>query len=275
MGDSKFDYVKFYHENTYVVHKLDELTEITVKSNIHDFIEYFEEYVKDFSWKINRSDEAFTKDVKLIGILDKLKEAKEEIDIHKLWVLTVFIYRYILLVDFALLKPTIQDELGLLKEFSNINTISFSNSNHAVTVTNKELIRIVQNTLVEVDEESFPKNSYEIHSVKSIEEISDKRVIDYCFAYAFKFFLTGYFPDAIRRKNAEVSIGEQELILRVMHLVGFYRDTPKTHTYRRLMSDFKGFTLQRTINIISDDKGYERAIELTMVKWKDWRKYNL
>lgn len=161
---------------------------------------------------------------------------------------------------FILLKPTVKDIIGEVKEAKEVTITNADGTK--VSVTSKKLVDEMVKAISAVD-----NKIYEIEKIVRIDEITNNVVMQSKFVTAIAYFLKRYFPDARRRKNCcKVSEPEQRLILRML---AHFELAPKNYTlsssrFRQLISYFDTlYKNEAKIPLMG-------TLKLTVVKYEDW-----
>lgn len=197
--------------------------------------------------------------------LSKLQDELEEkvgirIEFVNFFTLCSFVDALIREQYFILLKPTVKDIIGEIKDAKEI-TITKANGTK-VSVSSKNLVDGIIKAISTVD-----NKMYEIEKIVRIDEITNNVVMQSKFVTAIAYFLKRFFPDARRRKNCcVVSEPEQRLILRMLT---HFELAPKNYTltssrFRQLISYSDALVKNEAhIPLMGTHK-------LTPVKYEDW-----
>lgn len=206
-------------------------------------------------------------DSKLSKLQNELETEGKQVCMFNLFILAMFLVmrgksRYVFL-----LKPRIQETLS---ELDNVTKITFTNADGTTTEsTNSTLIKEVMKTL-EAQKTSDSK-SYKIEKIVSWAQLSNKSVLQSYFVHDLTIFLNRYFPMK-RKKDAQVSTKEVELILYLMKLVDLSKEELTNKRYWQLMATYEKISHQATDIGQFRINGTDRLIPLIFIPYEAWSK---
>lgn len=133
-----------------------------------------------------------------------------------------------------LLKPTIQETLSALGEVSKI---TFTHKDGTTVESSSEtLIKEIRNAL-EANKEC-DAHTYQVEKIVTWDKVANNSVMQSYFVHDLSVFLNQYFP-VKRKKDAQVSTKEVELILYLMKLFGLSKEELTNKRYWQLMNTYK------------------------------------
>ena len=222
-----FHYLEFYEAN---IHPYDEFTINERSERIYQgcTAQNFFQSHKDGFQKIIP---LILNDSKLSKLQNELESEGKQVCMFNLFILAMFLVmrgksRYVFL-----LKPRIQETLSAL---NNVTKITFTNADGTTTEsTSSTLIKAIMETLE--SQKTSDCKSYEIERIVSWDQLSNKSVLQSYFVHDLTVFLNRYFPMK-RKKDAQVSTKEVELILYLMKLVDLSKEELTNKRYWQLMA---------------------------------------
>ncbi|WP_302457845.1 hypothetical protein [Mediterranea massiliensis] len=258
-----FHYLEFYEAN---IHPYDEFTinERSERINQGCMAQDFFQSHKDGFQKIIP---LILNDSKLSKLQNELESEGKQVCMFNLFILAMFLVmrgksRYVFL-----LKPRIQETLSAL---NNVTQITFTNADGTTTEsTNSTLIKEVMKTL-EAQKTSDSK-SYKIEKIVSWAQLSNKSVLQSYFVHDLTIFLNRYFPMK-RKKDAQVSTKEVELILYLMKLVDLSKEELTNKRYWQLMATYEKISHHTTDMGQFRINGTDRLIPLIFIPYEAWSK---
>ncbi len=258
-----FHYLEFYEAN---IHPYDEFTinERSERINQGCMAQDFFQSHKDGFQKIIPH---ILNDSKLSKLQNELESEGKQVCMFNLFILAMFLVmrgksRYVFL-----LKPRIQETLSAL---NNVTQITFTNADGTTTEsTNSTLIKEVMKTL-EAQKTSDSK-SYKIEKIVSWAQLSNKSVLQSYFVHDLTIFLNRYFPMK-RKKDAQVSTKEVELILYLMKLVDLSKEELTNKRYWQLMATYEKISHHTTDMGQFRINGTDRLIPLIFIPYEAWSK---
>lgn len=204
--------------------------------------------IDDNKCRLLLSEEVFVKDSTLAQYLEK-----EELDAFKLWRLSVLLYAMIMACNVAELSVSVADQyLDLFNhlndgmEIVNIEVVGrlptetkkgkSQTKTKRFTITNQLVVNKIKQVYLEQQDDVITVDNFQHYTIKRIttmNEIANKRILNYYFAQELKAFLTKY-------KGGKMSSNRKKLVLYVLYLFGRFKNNVPINTdnYRTLMSDY-------------------------------------
>lgn len=214
-------------------------------------VDYVNTIVIEDSKKIKQllSEEYFVNNKNLHRYLGKL-------DSRKLWKLSVLLYTLIAQSPVAEISLTVADEY--IKLFNSIHkglevtNITFSGklnkkSKH-ITINSEELLAKILWSYLEYHDEIMKEKHYKHYTIKkitTINELVNKRTLDYYFAKELEQFITSY-------QNGKFTTNERMLILQILYLFGRSKNNIPINTdnYRTLMNDSNQLKINTPLQVL-------------------------
>lgn len=232
-----FDYLEFYEAN---IHPYDEFQFDDGSRKIYEGIT-----AKGFRWEHRKGFleiiQPILNDERLSTLQEELEAEDKQVCMFNLYILSMFLVergrtRYVFL-----LKPTVQETLSVL---SDVSKITFTNKNGTtVESTSDILIRGVLEALETKKE--CDTNSYQVDKVVTWDKVANNSIMQSYFIHDLSVFLNKYFP-VKRKKDAQVSVKEVELILYLMKLFGLSSVELTNKRYWQLMNTYERINSQTT-----------------------------
>lgn len=205
--------------------------------------------------------DCFIEKLSFLKIANELSRIEVNIEIVRFYFLCKFIKDIATEHYFCLLKPQIKDTL---KEFDNIDSITFTNKNDSHTSGNSKLIDIIKNTIANhIDDDS---THYEVEKWVKIGDISNKIAVNSKFVYYMATFLSSYFPNAKRRANCGlVDRVEQDLIRHTLYALDMTPAVITLSRYRQLIQYYNKIQTTASHSIVDG-----KLFPITFIKYADW-----
>lgn len=258
-----FVYIEFYEAN---IHPYDEFLIDEKPERIYQGItakEFFQQYKDGFLHFIR----PILDDKRLDKLQSELENEGKQICMFNMFILATFLTlrgksRYVFL-----LKPQIKDTLTALNK---VNKITFTNEDGSCTESSsRNLIKEVINAL-EAKKDS-DKNRYEIEKVVTWDKVSNNSIMQSYFVHDMTVFLNRYFP-LKRKKDAQISTKEVELILYLMKLLKLSKEELTNKRYWQLMKIYTKISQQVTDIGRFTIKGQEMLIPMIFIPYNIWSK---
>ena len=251
------EYVDFYMQRCLqVATSIDDKSKHIILNNIKAI--NYEEAVKlaetiiidDNKRKLLLSEEVFVNDSTLAQYLEK-----EELDALKLWRLSVLLYAMIMGCNVAELSISIADQyldlFNHLNDGMKVASISIEVVSRLPTETKKGkspvktkkftissqlLINKIKQAYLELQDDIVTVDNlkhYTIERITTMNEIANKRILNYYFAQELQAFLSKY-------KGGKMSSNRKMLVLYILYLFGRFKNNVPVNTdnYRALMRDY-------------------------------------
>ena len=251
------EYVDFYMQRCLqVATSIDDKSKHIILNNIKAI--NYEEAVKlaetiiidDNKRKLLLSEEVFVNDSTLAQYLER-----EELDALKLWRLSVLLYAMIMGCNVAELSISVADQyldlFNHLNDGMNVASISIEVVSRLPTETKKGkspvktkkftissqlLINKMKQAYLELQDDIVTVDNlkhYTIERITTMNEIANKRILNYYFAQELKAFLSKY-------KGGKMSSNRKKLVLYILYLFGRFKNNVPINTdnYRALMRDY-------------------------------------
>lgn len=225
-----FDYLEFYEAN---IHPYDEFKFGEKPKRIYEGItanEFLREHKEGF---LNVIQEVLN-NKRLNKLQGELEAEDKQVCMFNMYILSMFLVergktRYVFL-----LKPTIQETLSAL---GDVSKIAFTNKDGTtVESTSNILIKGILNML-ETNKEC-DANTYQVEKMVTWDKISNNSIMQSYFVHDLSVFLNKYFP-VKRKKDAQVSTKEVELILYLMKFFGLSKEELTNKRYWQLMNTYE------------------------------------
>lgn len=249
------EYVDFYMQRCLqVATSIDDKSKHIILNNIKAI--NYEEAVKlaktiiidDNKRKLLLSEEVFVNDSTLAQYLER-----EELDALKLWRLSVLLYAMIMGCNVAELSISVADQyldlFNHLNDGMKVASIEVvgrlatetkkgksSTKTKKFTISSELLINKIKQAYLELQDDIVTVDNlkhYTIERITTMNEIANKRILNYYFAQELKGFLSKY-------KGGKMSSNRKKLVLYILYLFGRFKNNVPINTdnYRALMRDY-------------------------------------
>ncbi len=225
-----FDYLEFYESN---IHPYEEFKFGDNSKRIYEGItasEFRREHKEGF---LNVIQEVFN-NKRLNKLQEELEAEGKQVCMFNIYILSMFLVergktRYVFL-----LKPTIQETLSAL---GDVSKITFTNKDGTMTEsTSNILIKGILDTLEA--NKGCDANTCQVEKVVTWDKVANNSIMQSYFIHDLSVFLNKYFP-VKRKKDAQVSTKEVELILYLMKLLGLSKEELTNKRYWQLMNTYE------------------------------------
>lgn len=258
-----FVFLKFYEDN---IHPYDEFLIDEKPERIYQGItakDFFAMYKEGFLSIIP----PILNDKRLDKLQSELEDEGKQICMFNMTILALFLTlrgksRYVFL-----LKPQIKDTLNAL---GKVCKITFTNEDGSNTESSSK--RLIKEILQYMESKKDIDNShYEIEKVVTWDKVSNNSIMQSYFVHDLTVFLSKYFPIK-RKKNAQISTKEVELILYLMKLMNLSKEELTNKRYWQLMKIYTKISHQVTDIGRFTIKGQEMLIPMIFVPYSIWSK---
>ena len=225
-----FDYLEFYDSN---IHPYEDFKLGNDSKRIYEGItanEFRREHKEGFLHVIQK----VLNNKRLNQLQEELETEEKQVCMFNLYILAMFLVergktRYVFL-----LKPTIQETLSAL---NGVSKITFTNKDGSmVESTSDILIKGILETL-EANKEC-DINTCQVEKVVTWDKVANNSIVQSYFVHDLSLFLNKYFP-VKRKKDAQISTKEVELILYLMKLFGLSKEELTNKRYWQLMNTYE------------------------------------
>ena len=225
-----FDYLEFYESN---IHPYEDFKLGNESKRIYEGITASEFRKKHKAGFLNVMQEVLN-DKRLEKLQEELETEEKQVCMFNLYILAMFLVergrtRYVFL-----LKPTIQETLSAL---NNVSKITFTNRDGSIAESTSDILIQTLLDALEANKEC-DTDTCQVEKVVTWDKVANNSVMQSYFVHDLSAFLHEYFPIK-RKKDAQISTKEVELILYLMKLFGLSKEELTNKRYWQLMNTYE------------------------------------
>lgn len=225
-----FDYLEFYESN---IHPYEDFKLGNESKRIYEGITASEFRKKHKAGFLNVMQEVLN-DKRLEKLQEELETEEKQVCMFNLYILAMFLVERCRTRYVFLLKPTIQETLSAL---NNVSKITFTNRDGSIAESTSDILIQTLLDALEANKEC-DTDTCQVEKVVAWDKVANNSVMQSYFVHDLSAFLHEYFP-VKRKKDAQISTKEVELILYLMKLFGLSKEELTNKRYWQLMNTYE------------------------------------